>query len=166
MLTHVELLGRINTRLLYPPFAVKLAALADRCEVNGWRYYATNGLRTVEEQDKLYSYGRTDMSRDIVTKARGGYSAHQYGVACDLCHDKDLAKPGLQPDYDKASYEVLAVEAAALGLEAGLRWASFPDAPHVQLPLKRHGLGWPALLDAYRKGGMSSVWRIFDRYQW
>lgn len=43
-----------------------------------------NGFRSFAEQDKLYAQGRTNKSKPIVTNARGGYSAHNYGLAIDF----------------------------------------------------------------------------------
>src|SRR5688572_22238652 len=41
------------------------------------------GLRTVKEQDALFAKGRTTPG-PIVTKARGGKSYHNYGLAIDF----------------------------------------------------------------------------------
>lgn len=41
------------------------------------------GYRTIEEQDQLYAQGRTTPGA-IVTKARGGESYHNYGLAIDF----------------------------------------------------------------------------------
>lgn len=158
-------LSRIDLARLYPPFLERvqrgLAALA----AQGERFVATSGYRSLEQQDALYALGRSRPGR-IVTKAPAGYSAHQYGVGIDLCRDGDVAKPGLQPDYIVAHYEPLAVAMEGAGLEAGLRWTSISDAPHIQLPLKHHGLTWPLLLGVYRRSGLSGVWRQLDQVDW
>lgn len=154
-----QLTDRIKVDQLYPPFAALVRRLVTALEGREARFYATSGLRTVEEQDALFAKGG-------VTKARGGYSAHNYSCAVDLCHDLDVNRPGLQPDYTAASYDVLGEEAAKLGLEWGGRWESFPDRPHVQLPLKAHGLAWKDLLKLYGKGGLPAVWARLDRETW
>jgi len=49
------------------------------------------GLRTIEEQNELFSRGRTKPGK-VVTNARGGRSYHNYGTAIDIClllKDKD-----------------------------------------------------------------------------
>jgi peptidoglycan L-alanyl-D-glutamate endopeptidase CwlK len=48
------------------------------------------GFRSIEEQDALYAQGRTKPGA-IVTKAKGGKSYHNYGLAIDfaLLYDKD-----------------------------------------------------------------------------
>nr|WGD98862.1 M15 family metallopeptidase [Bacillus safensis] len=42
----------------------------------------TSGYRSFAEQNKLYAKGRT-ASGNIVTKAKGGQSNHNYGLAID-----------------------------------------------------------------------------------
>lgn len=43
----------------------------------------TEGFRSVARQNELYAQGRTRPGQ-IVTKARGGQSAHNYGLAVDV----------------------------------------------------------------------------------
>ena len=160
-----ELLKRIDTSLLYPPFYAKYRQLLDNCVKLGAIYYATNGLRSYEEQAKLYSYGRTDKSRGIVTKAPPGYSAHQYGIAVDACRDGDPGKAGLQPAWDIKEYEILAKEAKKLDLDAAYFWQNFKEGPHVQADIKRFGITWPILIELYKKQGISGVWKLFDKYK-
>lgn len=59
-------------------------------------------LRTFAEQDALYAQGRTDKSKPEVTKARGGQSYHNYGLAIDVVLIEDVDGDG---DYDKASWD-------------------------------------------------------------
>ncbi|PKG36731.1 LysM peptidoglycan-binding domain-containing protein, partial [Psychrobacter sp. Sarcosine-3u-12] len=49
----------------------------------GIKLIIVQGLRTYEEQNKLYAKGRT-ASGSIVTKAKGGQSNHNFGVAIDV----------------------------------------------------------------------------------
>lgn len=60
-------------------------------------------LRSEAEQDALYAQGRTTPG-PIVTKAKAGQSAHQYGLALDFVI-MDNGKPdwgGISPAWDKA----------------------------------------------------------------
>jgi peptidoglycan L-alanyl-D-glutamate endopeptidase CwlK len=56
-------------------------------------------LRTFAEQDALYSQGRTKLFDDkgkrlgIVTKAKGGQSIHNFGLALDIVLLKDANNP-------------------------------------------------------------------------
>ncbi|MWN91399.1 hypothetical protein GQ597_11910 [Gilliamella sp. Pra-s65] len=54
----------------------------------GIQLKVTTGLRTIDEQNRLYEQGRTT-SGNIVTWVRGGYSYHNYGLAIDVIEIKD-----------------------------------------------------------------------------
>src|ERR1700704_435919 len=72
-----------NIRTLRPevqPLARKLIETAVEQGINA---KVISGLRTYAEQDALYAQGRTQ-SGPKVTKARGGYSWHNFGMAFDV----------------------------------------------------------------------------------
>lgn len=62
------------------------------------------GLRTIEFQNSLFAQGRTKPGK-IVTKARGGQSWHNYGLAvdCAILYDKDR-----NGAFEKLSWDLLA----------------------------------------------------------
>lgn len=156
---------RVDQTKLYGPFRRKMEQLVVNCARRGVDYYAISGMRTPEEQDALFAQGRT-RTGPIVTKARGGQSAHNFGVAEDFCKDSDRERAGLQPDWDAEEYNILAEEAEKLGLEAGHRW-KFKDSPHVQLPLSKYGITMKQLYNIYRSSGnMGAVWAYLDKFQW
>jgi peptidoglycan L-alanyl-D-glutamate endopeptidase CwlK len=86
-----------------------------------------SGTRTFAEQDKLYRQGR-DLPGPKVTKARGGQSNHNFGVAWDI----GLFKDGQYLDENPA-YSRIGGIGKGLGLEWGGDWAGFPDEPHFQI---------------------------------
>lgn len=93
----------------------------------GHRLKITDGYRTFAEQDKIYAKGRTAPGK-IVTKAKGGQSYHNYGLAFDCYfteNGKVTFKKGITPEVAKIGEE--------LGLEWGGRWKSIVDLPHFQL---------------------------------
>jgi len=84
----------------------------------------TQALRTFAEQDALYAKGRT-VPGSIVTKAKGGDSYHNYGLAFDVA----IVENG------GVSYNItpeIAAIGARYGLEWGGNWTSFKDKPHFQ----------------------------------
>jgi len=93
----------------------------------GKKLRITDGLRTFEEQNALYAKGRTAPG-NVVTRAKGGQSYHNYGLAIDVYYTNngtvDL-KNAIKPDVAKIAEEY--------GLEWGGSWASFKDFPHFQL---------------------------------
>jgi peptidoglycan L-alanyl-D-glutamate endopeptidase CwlK len=160
---------------IFPPLLKKLELLDAACQKRGVTYWATSGFRSWEEQNKLYALGRTVKNVDAtpekpmggkVTNAKGGQSFHNHGIAADFALDKDTTREGLQPDWNFESYRILAEEAQKLGLEAGFFWKSFPDAPHVQLPIAKVGLKLADLQALYNKGGLPLVWATLSKYNW
>lgn len=91
----------------------------------------TQGFRTWAQQDALYAQGRTAPGR-IVTQAKGGESAHNFGYACDLVPEDVM--PG-QPNWDVSSpaWQKMLAAAPSVGLAEGAQWRTFPDNPHFYL---------------------------------
>jgi len=98
-------------------------------------------LRTFAEQDALYAQGRTKPGA-IVTKAKGGQSYHNYGLAVDivLLVDKDgngtfeTASWDTKSDFDgdkKSDWQEVVAIFKRYGWEWGGDWR-FVDAPHFQ----------------------------------
>jgi peptidoglycan L-alanyl-D-glutamate endopeptidase CwlK len=96
----------------------------------------THTLRTFAEQDALFN------ARPQVTKARGGKSYHNYGLAIDivLLVDKDkngtfeTASWDVKTDFDQdklADWQEIVAIFKRYGWEWGGDW-KFYDAPHFQ----------------------------------
>jgi peptidoglycan L-alanyl-D-glutamate endopeptidase CwlK len=102
-----------------------------RAQADGYDLIVTCTLRTLEEQASLYAQGRTAPG-PIVTNARPGQSAHNYGYAIDVVpvlHGKAIWD-GTHPIWQ---------EIGNFGQSRGLQWYGAPDAPfledpHFQLP--------------------------------
>ncbi len=137
-------------------------ALAANCRTSGASYYAISGYRSFPEQMKLWTQGRT-VSGKIVTNALPGSSYHNYGLAVDWCKDKDATREGLQPGWGRRDYVVLADEAEKLGLEPGLRFRHFVDAPHVQMNLASRSVDLSELKALHDLGGLEMVWKYLDK---
>lgn len=100
------------------------------------------GYRSFEEQDELYSHGRTKFVDEhgnklgIVTNAKAGQSYHQYRLAIDVC---PIINGKLDWNFDYSKLEPFAEK---YGLEWGGGWKKFKDMPHFQ---KTFGLTWQQL---------------------
>lgn len=157
---------RIDLSQLYQPFVNKAQELINNCNALNKIYIATCGLRTYEEQAKIYAKGRTTGTPGkYLTKAKPGQSPHNFGIAIDFCLDNDPNKPGLQPNYDDKEYKLLADEAIKLGLDSGYYW-HFQDTPHIQWPIKSKGITWDKLDFLYKNGGIIAVFSYFDTFEW
>ncbi|MGN7986946.1 M15 family metallopeptidase [Pedobacter sp. 22226] len=83
-------------------------------------------LRTIAEQNALYNQGRTTPG-NIVTKAKGGTSYHNYALAIDVV----IVKEG-QAVWSILPREVVQI-GEQLGFEWGGNWKGFKDYPHFQM---------------------------------
>src|SRR5688500_4296399 len=134
---------------VHPELARRVTLLIQALAEKGLTVEVVQGLRTFAEQDELYKQGRSKPGQ-IVTKAKGGQSNHNYGLAVDLCPFVD-GKPQWS---NNASFVRIGIEAAKLGLEWGGSWKKFIDKPHVQLP----GLTVSQCFAYYNRGGLAHVW--------
>jgi peptidoglycan LD-endopeptidase CwlK len=93
---------------------------------DGLTFKIISGTRTYGEQNDLFALGRTKPGR-IVTKARGGQSNHNFGVAWDV---------GVFENGAYIPESKLYKQAGAIGKKNGLEWGGdwqgFPDEPHFQ----------------------------------
>lgn len=118
-------------------------------EKDGIRLIIVQGLRTWEEQDKLFAQGRRgycvckglahprqntcDFSAEArVTNARGGSSWHNFGLAIDVC---PLDARGV-PDWNApaATWAQIGVIYKNRGFNWGGEWKDIVDRPHGQHP--------------------------------
>lgn len=150
-----------RAKLLHPAVRDEVVNLIDQVEKDLPSSIAVRivqGLRTIDEQNELYAQGRTKPG-NIVTKARGGSSYHNYGLALDfaILVDKDgngtfdEVSWDIKKDNDKDGtadwLEVVKVFEAA-GWEWGGKWSSIKDYPHLQ---KTFGYKWQTLIERYNK---------------
>lgn len=102
----------------------------------GYKVLITQGLRTIAQQNALYAQGRTKPGK-VVTKARGGYSYHNFGLAFDIAY---VGKDNEIDWNNVAAYRAI----ARIGQDMGLTWGgdwdgdgrsddeTFLDYPHFQ----------------------------------
>lgn len=155
------LVSRIDATKLYPPFLAAVMAMLDEALAQGASYWAVSGFRSYAEQTQLFDQGRTTPGK-VVTRAKAGQSAHNFGIAVDLCRDGVLDRAGLQPDYKPESYELLATLAPRHGLVWGGSWR-FRDNPHVQLPNYVNLPQLEPLREAYERAGLLAVFQYLDQ---
>ena len=90
-----------------------------------------SGARSYAEQNALYRKGRFGNPGPVVTKARGGRSNHNFGIAWDIGIFLDGRYLGDSRPYTSAATAALA--AGIDDLEWGGNWTGFKDLPHFQL---------------------------------
>ena len=112
---------------LLPEVQPMARALVQKSAANGIKIKIISGLRSYEEQDKLYAQGRT-VPGNIITKAKGGYSNHNFGIAFDVG-----VFEGAKYLPESPKYKAVGVLGMELGLEWGGNWKTLVDQPHFQL---------------------------------
>lgn len=116
---------------LHPVLAIRGRCMIELCAEAGIAVLVTQGLRTWEEQDALYAIGRTKPPEGkIVTKAKGGYSYHNFGLAFDIVVLDAVGKADWNTEHP--SWQRAAELGKSVGLEWGGDWKSFKDVPHFQ----------------------------------
>ena len=127
-----------NIRSLLPAAQIKARVfMKEAAKLTEVTCKILSGTRTYEEQDDLFAIGRTkERGRSPVTKARGGQSNHNFGIAWDVgLFQNGKYLTGDKPKEDKL-YVALGerILGAVPGLEWGGKWTGFVDKPHYQLP--------------------------------
>lgn len=152
--------------LLHPKLRDEVTTLiqqADIALITHSHVRIVQSLRTFEEQDALYALGRTVKNPDgitakkplgnIVTKAKGGQSDHNYGLAFDFCLiiDNKEVSWDLKKDWDGDKVADW-MEVVKIFRNNGYDWGGtwkFVDNPHIE---KLFGHTWKDLLVKYNSG--------------
>jgi peptidoglycan LD-endopeptidase CwlK len=126
-IAHVDPRSEKTIATLRPQVQPIARALVQKAAVSGICIKIICGLRTYAEQDALYAQGRTSPG-NIVTRAKGGYSNHNFGIAFDVG-----VFEGNKYLSDSPKYKAVGVLGSDLGLEWGGNWKTISDQPHFQL---------------------------------
>ena len=133
---------------LHPSVRDEVIKIIEECdlELTGKaKIRITDGFRTIEEQNLLYTKGRTAPGKKV-TNAKGGQSIHNYGFAVDICLiiDEKTASWDTKKDWDNDKvadwYECVKIFAKH-GWEWGGNWKTFKDMPHFE----KRNLTWQKL---------------------
>lgn len=135
-----------------PELAEKVRTISQQLlDRHHFQIEVVSAFRSVEEQNKLFAQGRTAPGK-IVTKARGGQSWHNFGLAVDVCPFKN----GLFLwNADNQTWLTIANCAKLYGLESGYFW-KFQDKPHLQLT---KSFSLDAARAIYNAHGLPRLWQ-------
>lgn len=120
---------RIDT--LEPDFKPLVEELIAKVEsATGRQWGISDGRRTMSQQRAIYSQGRTTPGK-VVSNAKPGQSAHNFGYAVDLW-------PMKGDDFDwganRSLFDKMGAIAESLGLTWGGHFKSILDLPHIESP--------------------------------
>lgn len=149
---------------IYPDLSVRvIRAYVDIERITGFKPRVSCGLRTFEEQEKLFAQGRDKFGNivdraKIVTNSRAGESIHHYGLAVDFCFQ------GADPFLSKVpNGSDVWNDLGRIGKAHGLVWGGdfrlFKDRPHFELT---YGLSLQEIRRLYESNGLSAVWGMCD----
>lgn len=132
------------------------------CSLLGPMWQPYTGVRTFQEQDGLFAAGRAGDGRKIVTWARGGESAHNYGCASDWTLWDEAREQPIWLDWKDLRWAPYHQAIKTVGLKWGNDWnrnglmadEHTHDAYHNELPLT---CSWRHVLVAYNLGGMTTA---------
>jgi peptidoglycan L-alanyl-D-glutamate endopeptidase CwlK len=130
---------------LHPQVQPLARSLIQIAAEHGVEIRVISGNRSYEEQNVLFSQGRTTAGK-IVTRAQGGWSNHNFGLAFDV----GVWENG-QYQPESKSYRIVGNLGKAIGLDWGGDWKSIVDEPHFEVvPKWAQSLFEPARLAEYR----------------
>lgn len=134
-----------NIVTLHPEVRPYARALVRKALDQGIIIKVISGTRTYDQQNALYEQGRSKPG-PIVTKARGGHSNHNFGIAFDI----GLFENGKYIP-ESSTYKAIGAIGKELGLEWGGDWTSIQDEPHFQLrPVWAKGMSESEMLATLR----------------
>lgn len=118
---------------------------------------ASNGYRSIDQQNDLYALGRTKPGK-IITNAQGGESWHNFGLAVDSCfHGKD---PYLD-NHPKGQeiWDDFGKFCTNNGLIWGGNFLKLIDKPHAE---KRYNMTLKACKILVDQVGIEGLWKQLD----
>lgn len=111
---------------LEPHFMAEVLQVMQRAQTRGYTFVLLEGYRSSERQNQLATQAI------VVTRAKGGQSKHQLGLAVDLAPLRDgRVVISEQDTWAAEAYRVLGEEAESAGLVWGGRW-SLRDYGHLE----------------------------------
>lgn len=138
---------------LHPVIIERAKQLDQMLDARGIQWRITQGLRTWDEQAKLYAQGRTAPG-EIVTNAPPGHSWHSFGCAADF-----VPMISGNPEWTLTNpiWETIRDVAESVGFVSGSRW-QHPDWPHLQITGRFPVSPTDEVRAIYAGGGISAVW--------
>jgi peptidoglycan L-alanyl-D-glutamate endopeptidase CwlK len=115
---------------LHPFIRDKVRQFLSLAKESGIDLLITSGMRTFQEQEKIYQQGRT-LPGPIVSWAKPGTSYHNYGLAIDVVPIVN----GQAIWGSTNTWNRLGALGKSLGFTWGGDWKRKPDRPHFQLEL-------------------------------
>ncbi len=154
----MDTISEDRLKLIHPKVAERVRKLAEMLLQESVDIRVVQGLRSWNEQQKLYDQGRTTPGK-IVTKCLPGHSWHNFGMAVDVAPD-DPSLAGWQADWNDQhpAWQRIHAVGDSLGFTCGADFRTFVDAPHLQLTGRFDVNPSDEVRQLFVDGGMAAIW--------
>ncbi len=125
---------------VHPDLVAALRRVFDEMDAERAPMFVVQGVRTADEQARLYAKGRTTPGPIVTMKDGVRYRSNHQPLADGWGHAVDCAFIGPQPFDLRWPWEQYGEALETLGLVWGGRWSHPHDAPHAELPYLVQGL--------------------------
>lgn len=119
---------------VHPQLIKHLESIFDVMDAERKPIFVVQGVRTTQEQARLYAIGRTVKGTIVTNKDgilwRSDHQPHPDGFG----HAVDCAFIGPQPFDPRHPWQIYGEECERRGLIWGGRWTAPHDSPHCELP--------------------------------
>lgn len=143
--------GVLNSPDLNPIFAQKMKTLLERAWADGHHVVIIEGYRDRARQDALYKQGG-------VTKAKGGNSFHNYGLAADIAF---LDKDGKITWDSKEDWVAVGKIGKDLGMGWGGNFKHIKDLGHFEY---HPDMNLKEVKKLFQNGGRENLWGDISSY--
>ena len=156
----------VKITAIHPKVAEAAIRTIGEAKARGFIVGIHSGLRTWEEQDRLYSLGRSRENPDgkspanpmgnIITNAKAWSSWHNFGLAVDIVFKDEKGNWTWKKSLD--DWRALGSVGKMYGFEWGGDWKTFIDLPHFQMRGKITGL--PDARQILFERGVDYLWSL------
>lgn len=138
--------GILESGELHPALSLRIEAVLKQARAEGLNVFLFEGHRSIQKQNRLFNSGRG------VTRARGGSSFHNYGLAADIVFYDQQGKPSWSPRHN---WKRLGEIGKAMGLGWGGDFRRIKDMAHFEY---HPDLAISDVIKIYKKDGLKGVW--------
>ena len=118
---------------VHPRLIAALERIFDEMEAEKASMFVVQGIRTLQDQTKLYAQGRATPGPIVTYKDGVQHPSNHQPHADGFGYAVDCAFIGAQPFDPRHPWELYGTSAEAQGLRWGGRFLGLRDLPHVEL---------------------------------
>jgi len=145
--------GILKSGRLHPQLITRITKVLEEAQKEGLNVFLYEGYRSIKKQDILFQSGRG------VTRASGGNSFHNYGLAADIIFYDKNGNPSWAEHHD---WKTL----GKIGKKWGFKWGGDFSALNDRTHFEYHpDLNLADVKETYKKQGIKGVWDRINSFQ-